>query len=150
MDANHDMIEVHNTLEFELIALDEELDTIDELNNIDQLALLIKEITLIIAYTIQPTPNWYKERISYIETYYNLNWEYLMQQFQDSNPFIYETSERLKSTMEVLIEQWKYGLFSLEHYQYVIYNIHNIWTYYKNNYMEAHGVNDLILNMSNL
>ena len=73
-----------------------------------------------------------------------------MQQFQDSNLFIYETSVRLKSTMEVLIEQWKTGLFSLEHYQYIIYNVHNVWTYYKNNYVDTDGLGDLISDMANL
>jgi hypothetical protein len=128
MEADHDMLEVHSEPELELIALDAELDTIDELDNIDQLTL----------------------RICYIETYNNLNWDYLMHQFQDSNAFIYETSVRLKSTMEVLMEQWKSGLFSLEHYQYIIYNVHNIWTYYKNNYVDTDGLGDLISDMANL
>lgn len=150
MEAEHDMLEVHSAPELELIALDAELDTIDELDNINQLVLLIKEITIIYNHKIEPAPNWYKERISYIETYNDLNWDYLMQQFQDSNLFIYETSVRLKSTMEVLIEQWKTGLFSLEHYQYIIYNVHNVWTYYKNNYVDTDGLGDLISDMENL
>ena len=152
MEADHDMLEVHSEPELELIALDAELETIDEprRTNIDQLTLLIKEITIIYMHKIQPSSNWYKERISYIETYNNLNWGYLMQQFQDSNAFIYETSVRLKSTMEVLMEQWKSGLFSLEHYQYIIYNVHNVWTYYKNNYVDTDGLGDLISDMANL
>jgi len=150
MDANNEMLEVHSEPELELTALDAELDTIEEMDNIDQLAVLIKEINIIMSHGLTPTKNWFQERVHYVKIYNGLNWDYLIEQFRDCNHFLHETSFRVKSTMGVILEQWKTEMFSLQHYQYVIYNVHNIWTYYKSNFVTKNKMDDLADAMSNL
>ena len=150
MEADQEMLEIHSEPELELIALDAELDGMEEMENIDQLRILVKEINIIMGHKIVPSANWYEERVGFIRTYNSLNWEYLITQFRDCNPFLASTSERLKETMTVILEQWKQGLFSLQHYQYVIYNVNNIWTYYSSNYVTSDGMEDLLMGMSSL
>jgi hypothetical protein len=150
MEADDDMLEIHSEPELELIALDAELDNMEEMENIDQLRILVKEINIIMGHKIVPSTNWYEERVGFIRAYNSLNWEYLITQFRDSNRFLASTSERLKETMAVILDQWEKGLFSLQHYQYVIYNVNNIWTYYSSNYVTSDGMEDLLMGMSSL
>lgn len=150
MEADEDMLEIHSEPELELIALDAELDNMEEMDNIDQLHLLLKEINIITTHGIIPATNWYEERVGFIRTYNSLNWEYIITQFHDSNRFLTDTATRLKETMAVILQQWEHGLFSLQHYQYVIYNVNNIWTYYNSNYVTSDGMEDLLMGMSAL
>ena len=150
MEADHDMLEVHTSPELELIALDAELDALEEMDNIDQLAVLIKEINIIMTHSLTPTEGWYEERVNYIHIYNDLNWDYLIHEFRNHDRFMYETSMRLKSTMGIILDQWQKGLFSLQHYQFVIYNVHNIWSYYKSNFVTSAKMDDLSAAMSQL
>ena len=74
--------EIHHKLEYEMDAISAELNTIDELDNICKLDLLIKESIIIEKYSIIYTEKWYKERIGYIKM---LNLDYLIEKFNGIN-----------------------------------------------------------------
>ena len=151
MDVSDDMTEIHRKVEYELSALDAELEGIDDLSNIDQLELLIKEYIIINRYQVQLADTWYADRIQYIETYKELNWDYMIQRFATKNAFLCGTSIELVTKMNTLLAQYQTGRFSLELYEYVIYNIHNVWNHYKTEYIDkapTYDVDDLTSDMT--
>ena len=153
MDVEDSMLEVHQKVEWELGELDAELDTIDEADNIDQLELLIKEITIMDRYKVVPVSEWYKERIKYIITYKGLDWDYMINKFNGKNVFLHETSVRVVTAMESLLEHWDVTSdFPLQQYQYIVYNVHNVWTYYKTHYVgdKGYDMEDLLVDMTHL
>ena len=152
MDVDDDMTEIHRKVEYELDALSAEIDNIDELDNIDQLDLLIKEITIIDNHNVIPTAQWYEDRIAFIRLYNDLNWDYLINKFNGRNPFIYQTSIQIKATMTTVLEQWGSGPFSLDQYRFIVYNVRNVWTHYKANYVGDVGydMEDLLIDMTHL
>lgn len=151
MDVSDDMTEIHRKVEYELDALSAELDEIDDLSNIDQLQLLIKEYVIIDRYRVQLADTWYADRIHFIERYKDLNWEYMIHRFASKNAFLCNTSIQLITNMNTLFEQYKTGRFSLELYQFVIYNVHNVWNHYQTEYLNKepeYDVDDLIVDMT--
>jgi hypothetical protein len=151
MDVSDDMTEIHRKVEYELSALDAELEGIDDLSNIDQLELLIKEYIIINRYQVQLADTWYADRIHFIETYKELNWDYMIQRFASKNTFLCNTSIQIVTNMNTLLAQYQTGRFSLELYEYVIYNIHNVWHHYKTDYLDKkpeYDVDDLIGDMT--
>jgi hypothetical protein len=153
MDVEDAMLEVHQKVEWELSALDAELDQIDDADNIDQLELLIKEINIMERYRVVPVNEWYEERIKYIITYKGLDWDYMIHKFEGKNVFLHETSVRVVMAMDAVLQHWEASSdFSLEQYQYIIYNVHNVWTYYKKHYVSDTGydMEDLLVDMTHL
>jgi len=147
MDVDDDMVEIHDEVEWELSALHAEMD--GGIDNIDHLHCLIKEITIIIRHKVELTHGWYDERIIDVRLYRNLDWEDLIQKCIGSNAFMYTTTMQLLSRMNALLEEYEAtGQFSLDHYQYVMYNVNNIWTFYKANYVS--NMDELVANFTEL
>ena len=146
------MAEVHQKVEQELRALDAELNHMDDMDTIDQLELLIKESNIMERYRIVPPIKWYQERINYITAYRRLGWDNIIRDIEGKNVFLYETSVRLIKTIDALLEQWDISTtFSLHHYQYIVYHVHNIWTYYNTHYgIMKYGMEELVVDMTRL
>jgi hypothetical protein len=90
--------------------------------------------------------------MNFIDTYRELNWEYLIEKFDGKNAFIHQTTTQLIDTMDKLMDLWEIGQFSFEMYQYIIYNVRNVWVHYKEHYVGDTGydMEDLLIDMTYL
>jgi hypothetical protein len=97
-------------------------------DNAEQLETLIKEANIILDHTIQPSQEWYRDRLNYIRIYRALDWDHFI---RSEHPFIHHTTIQLVARMVAILMQAEIGIFSLQDYQYVLYNVKNVWTHYK-------------------
>ena len=141
-------LELH--MEVELQYLDNELEDIESLDNIAQLELLIKEINLIGEYKLHVTPGWYQDRIQYIHTYSQLDWDQLIDEFKETNIVLSAKCIQIKSAIMSLISKYTVGVFELDLYAYILNNVRSVWVYYKNTYIgDDYGMEDLLVDLTN-
>lgn len=141
-------LELH--MEVELQYLDNELEDIESLDNIAQLELLIKEINLIGEYKLHMTPGWYEDRIKYIHTYSQLDWDQLIHEFKVTNLVLSAKCLQIKSAITSLISKYTVGFFELDLYAYILNNVRSVWIYYRNTYIgDDYDMEDLLVDLTN-
>jgi len=151
MEVDNDMLEVYDDPDLVLIALSAEIDSIHELDNLDQLNLLIKESHVIQQYNVRPIHEWMEERMLHIYTYRDLDWTYMLDKTRGRNAYLYESSIRVVQAIEQLIAMWNVDQFAMDLYHYILTSIHSIWIHYKNTDMDScDSVDDLAASMTQM
>jgi hypothetical protein len=151
MEVDDELLEVHDDPELVLIALSAELDAIHELDNIDQLVLLMKECYIMKQHRIIPISEWVEERMIYIYTYRDLDWNYMIQKMNGHNEYLYEACNRVVHAIEELIKRWNHDQFTLDLYHFILNTVHSIWMHYRNTDVESgNAVDDLALTMGQM
>ena len=112
----------------ELSVLDAALHT--EGDHINQLDMLADEIMIMMKYEVPVTKEWYAIRMRYVAIYRKLDWEYLIRLFRTSNSFMHNRTIQLVANMIAILMQWQVGIMSVEQYQFIIYNVKQIWMFY--------------------
>ncbi len=131
-----------------------DLQQLEDKDNLTQLQLLNFEIQHIMEHGIQPPTEWYTERFLKIHNYSQLDWNSFMESFQRKNEFIVESACKIMSLLYSLQEEWSCSpIFNLEKYYELLNEIHNVWSYFSENYMgdeEDKDVVDLIIGLKHL
>jgi hypothetical protein len=131
MDLDEDEIQEYES------DIETELEHLKEYNNEKQLELLRREIGRIIVHGLFPSEGWYDERFEYIYVYSQLGWFHLAQRFHNEDQYIHDTSLYIMRLIDELLEErGSKPNFHLRTYYNLIYNIYNIWNYYKQLYCD--------------
>jgi len=113
----------------------------------EQLEILIAEVNILLDHTISPNEEWYRDRLAYVGTYRALDWDAMI---RCENTFLRHTTIQLLAHMTAILMQAEIAIFSLHDYQYVLYNVKNVWTHYRKLYPPAPSVELLARTMKHL
>jgi len=126
-------------------SLETSLEHLDELDNYEQLLVLNQEIALISYHNYDPPDDWYQHRIQKIQTYFELDWDGMIQRFQNKNPMIVEGSTHIQQMLYELLEEWSTSpAFNLTVYHRVLKLILELWQFYQSNYIGGEKDEDMI------
>lgn len=123
-----------------------ELRHLKDFNNLKQLDVLRREVGHITAHGLIPSEGWYDERFEYINIYSQLGWSEMAHKYHNIDQYLHETALYImRLSDELLEERGTAPNFNIPKYHSMIHNIHNIWNYYSQIYME--GTDDTMMDL---
>ena len=132
----------------------DQLQHISDYTNLVQLEILQKEINYIQMSAMEPSPQWYEERIDKIYEYNTLNWDEMQVLFRDKDEYLRNGSAYVRRMLDYLIYQWTSNeMFELKAYKELIDYIYHIWKHYETWYIGGNtdpDMVDLVENMMRL
>jgi hypothetical protein len=115
-------------------SLEERLAHLEEYDNLEQLALLYEELSVI----GRPDEAWYESRYRIVDTYSRLNFSAIARRFEHRDAYLAETAQRIFAFAAEIVDQWSTSpLFDLRVYMALIEELYQMMTYYHLNYDQA-------------
>lgn len=131
-------------MEQESSELSDQLAHLDQYGNVEQLALLLREIEWIRTHRIDPPEDWYTERIQKVAVYSELNWMEFSDAFENNNEYLHRAPRCILGIMKQLSDEWSTHSFSLATYHALLSEISNMWAYYDAHYVGGEKDEDVI------
>ena len=136
--------------------MEDKLERLEEFDNETQLHLLYYEIDHIVMHGIQPTEDWYENRMQYIYAYQGIDWKDQAVRSYQRDDKVYELSVSIIDHIDQLVDEWSTNpTFNLCVYQRTLETIRALWKYYSKEYAVSDisktvDVLDLMNSMSNM
>lgn len=128
-----------------------DVDTLEQYDNYTQLTYLRREIQDILFRTIQPSEEWYRDRIRKVVTYSELDWTGMALRFDGKDHHLHHVATRIVELHDVILEQWSVSPhFHLPTYAHLLEEIDHLWDYYRNQYVGEETDEEVIELIENL